>query len=95
MIPVEIKTGKKAHSPVYDTFGQQLQSPVLNILTFLMYCHHHRPVFRVDVEQGGGSHQVLRQVAQQWHCPANTIYTVYMYIYSMFVTVLEQQTVYN
>lgn len=51
------------------------QSSVLNRLTLLMYSQHHGPVFRVDVEQGGGSHQVLRQVAQQRHRPANTIYS--------------------
>lgn len=43
-----------------------------------MYGHHDRSVLRVDVEQGGGSHQILRQVAQQRHCPGikHHIYTV-------------------
>lgn len=49
-----------------------------------MYRHHHGPVFRVDVEQGGGSHQVLRQVAQQWHCPVNT----YLFLFTHCQTVI-------
>lgn len=70
---VEIKT-EKGNLPVYDECIKLRMSSLLNRLTLLMYSHHQGPVFRVDVEQGGGSHQVLRQVAQQWHCPANTIY---------------------
>lgn len=38
-----------------------------------MYRHHHGPVVGVDVEQRGRPHQVLRQVAQQRHRPADTI----------------------
>lgn len=40
-------------------------------LTLLVDGHHHGPVFGMDVEQRRGSHQVLRQVAQQRHSPAN------------------------
>lgn len=72
--------------PIFHGMGTaviiRLDSSVLNGLTLLMYSHHHGPVFRVDVEQGGGSHQVLRQVAQQWHCPANTINRHYVWYYS-------------
>lgn len=42
-------------------------------LTLLVYGHHHGPVLGVDVEQDGGSHQVLWQVAQQRHCPVNAM----------------------
>lgn len=45
----------------------------LNRLTLLVYRHHHGPVVGVDVEQRGRPHQVLGQVAQQRHRPANTI----------------------
>lgn len=42
-------------------------------LTLLVYRHHHGPVVGVDVEQRGCPHQVLRQVAQQRHRPADTM----------------------
>lgn len=44
----------------------------LNRLTLLMYSHHNGPVLRVDAEQDRCPDQVLREVTQQWHCPANT-----------------------
>lgn len=44
---------------------------LLNRLTLLVDGHHHGPVVRVNVEQCRGSHQVLRQVAQQRHRPAD------------------------
>lgn len=44
----------------------------LNRLTLFMNSHHHGPVLWVDAEQDGGPHQVLRQVAQQWHSPENS-----------------------
>lgn len=53
--------------------GGRRAGKAANTLTLLVYRHHHGPVVRVDVEQRRRPHQVLRQVAQQRHRPANTI----------------------